>query len=232
MSAVTPHGEIIPAIPDTLILSADFNENILDIATALSLAIFRDGQAAFTANQSLGTFKLTNVGNGSNPQDAVTFLQVFTSPTFSNPTLSGTLVTVTATTLDASGVTTVTLPAGTSIGTVSAAEIAVLDGLTASTAELNILDGATLSTAELNLLTGALFTAVELGYLQGVTSGIQAQINGKAGLASPAFTGVPTAPTAAPYTATTQIATTEFVLAQSIIPGSIPAFLVMQAGII
>lgn len=51
----------------------------------------------------------------------------------------------------------------------------------------------------------------ELGYLDGVTSGIQAQIDTKASLASPALTGSPTAPTAIAGTNTTQVATTEFV---------------------
>jgi hypothetical protein len=51
----------------------------------------------------------------------------------------------------------------------------------------------------------------EIGYLDGVTSSIQTQLNSKAPLASPALTGVPTAPTALASTNTTQIATTEFV---------------------
>jgi hypothetical protein len=51
----------------------------------------------------------------------------------------------------------------------------------------------------------------ELEHLEGVTSGIQDQLNLKAPLASPALTGTPTAPTAAAMTNTTQIATTEFV---------------------
>ena len=54
-------------------------------------------------------------------------------------------------------------------------------------------------------------TAAEVNYLSGVTSAIQTQINSKAALASPALTGVPTAPTAAPGTNTTQLATTAFV---------------------
>ena len=54
-------------------------------------------------------------------------------------------------------------------------------------------------------------TPTELGYLDGVTSGIQAQINLKAPSASPTFTGVPAAPTASAGTNTTQLATTEFV---------------------
>ena len=51
----------------------------------------------------------------------------------------------------------------------------------------------------------------ELGYLDGVTSGIQSQLNAKAPLASPALTGTPTTPTAAAGTNTTQIASTAYV---------------------
>ena len=64
-------------------------------------------------------------------------------------------------------------------------------------------------------------SATELGYLDGVTSSIQTQLDAKlatstaastyAPLASPALTGVPTAPTAAANTNTTQIATTAYV---------------------
>lgn len=64
-------------------------------------------------------------------------------------------------------------------------------------------------------------SATELGYLDGVTSAIQTQIDSKlasstasstyAPLASPALTGVPTAPTAAAGTNTTQLATTAYV---------------------
>ena len=64
-------------------------------------------------------------------------------------------------------------------------------------------------------------SATELGYLDGVTSAIQTQIDSKlatataastyAPLASPALTGVPTAPTATAGTNTTQVATTAYV---------------------
>jgi hypothetical protein len=73
--------------------------------------------------------------------------------------------------------------------------------VTSTAAEINILDGATLSTTELN-------------YVDGVTSAIQTQLDAKAPLASPALTGVPTAPTAALATDTTQVATTAFVRAE------------------
>lgn len=56
-------------------------------------------------------------------------------------------------------------------------------------------------------------TSTELGYLDGVTSPLQPQINAKAALASPTFTGAPKAPTAAAGTSTTQLATTAFVTA-------------------
>lgn len=54
--------------------------------------------------------------------------------------------------------------------------------VTASADEVNILDGATLSTVELN-------------YVDGVSSAIQTQLDAKAPLASPTFTGTVTVPT-------------------------------------
>jgi hypothetical protein len=82
--------------------------------------------------------------------------------------------------------------------------------LTASAAELNLLDGVTATTAELNLLDGVTATTAELNYVDGVTSGIQGQLDDKAPLDAPALTGIPTAPTAAPGTNNTQIATTAY----------------------
>lgn len=231
-----PPAPQFPAIPNTIIYADDFNQIILDIATAISTAIFRDGQAAFTADQSMGGHKLTNLANGVNPQDATTVLQVFTDPVFVATTLQGFKVTgsmfqalMTAINLVASGTITLTgttlldmsasgqvkLPANTSIGPISTSELATLDGITATTAELNKLHGATLSTAELNILAGAVITVTELNRLQGVTSGVQGQLDSKAPLASPAFTGIPTAPTAATGTNTNQIATMAALRAQA-----------------
>jgi hypothetical protein len=101
--------------------------------------------------------------------------------------------------------------------TSTATELNVLDGITSSTAELNILDGVTSSAAELNILDGATLTTTELNYVDGVTSAIQTQIDAKAPLASPTFTGTPTLPTgtiATTQTAsnnTTAVATTAYV---------------------
>ena len=60
-------------------------------------------------------------------------------------------------------------------------------------------------------VTGAVTpTQTELNYVAGVTSALQTQLNAKISAASPALTGTPTAPTAAPGTNTTQIATTAY----------------------
>ena len=75
------------------------------------------------------------------------------------------------------------LAAGATDITASVAELNIMDGVTADKDDLNILDGATLSTAELN-------------YVDGVTSAIQTQMNLKAPLASPTFTGTVTMPVA------------------------------------
>lgn len=228
----SPPAPQFPAIPNTIIYADDFNQIILDIATAISTAIFRDGQAAFTADQSMGSHKLTNLANGVNPQDATTVLQVFTDPVFVATTLQGFKITgsvlqalMTTINLVASGTVTLTgttlldmsasgqvkLPANTSIGPISESELATLDGITATTAELNKLHGALLTTAELNILAGVVVSTAELNRLQGVTSNVQSQLNTKAPLASPNLTGIPTAPTPALADDSTTLATTAFV---------------------
>jgi len=77
--------------------------------------------------------------------------------------------------------------------TSTAAELNILDGVTSTTAELNILDGVTSTAAELNILDGVTATTAELNYVDGVTSNVQTQLNTKAPLASPTFTGTVTA---------------------------------------
>jgi hypothetical protein len=64
--------------------------------------------------------------------------------------------------------------------------------VTATAAELNILDGVTATAAELNILDGVTATAAELNFVDGVTSNVQTQLNTKAPLASPTFTGTAT----------------------------------------
>lgn len=64
-------------------------------------------------------------------------------------------------------------------------------------------------------LVAANTTSTEIGYVAGVTSSIQDQLNDKAPLASPSFTGSPVAPTATADQNDTQIATTAFVVGQA-----------------
>jgi hypothetical protein len=61
--------------------------------------------------------------------------------------------------------------------------------ITSTAAELNILAGVTSTAAELNILAGVNTSAAELNYVEGVTSDIQDQLDDKAPLASPTFTG-------------------------------------------
>lgn len=66
-------------------------------------------------------------------------------------------------------------------------------------------------------------THTELNYVDGVTSAIQTQLDAKAALASPTFTGNPAAPTPSPGDNDTSIATTAFV-ATSFAPLASPTF--------
>ena len=83
--------------------------------------------------------------------------------------------------------------------------------VTSTAAELNKMDGVTATTAELNILAGVTSTAAELNYVDGVTSNVQTQLNTKAPLASPTFTGNPIVPTQASGNNTTRAASTAFV---------------------
>ena len=77
-------------------------------------------------------------------------------------------------------------------GAVAPAE---LTGVNATAAELNILDGVTATAAELNLMDGVTATTAELNHVDGVTSNVQTQMDTKAPVANPTFTGTATAPT-------------------------------------
>ena len=156
-----------------------------------------------------------------------------TSPTIADPTITGTGAIAGAFTGSLSGnaSTATALATGRTIaltGDVSGTS-GSFDGtgnasITAAIAANIIVDadinaGAAIDWTKLGI--SATVSSTEIGYVDGVTSAIQAQIDSKlatatasstyAPLASPALTGVPTAPTAAVATNTTQIATTAFV---------------------
>ena len=77
-------------------------------------------------------------------------------------------------------------------GAVAPAE---LTGVTATASELNILDGVTATATELNLMDGVTATTAELNHVDGVTSNVQTQMDTKAPVARPTFTGTVTGPT-------------------------------------
>lgn len=82
--------------------------------------------------------------------------------------------------------------------------------MTVGTVVGNLNGNATTATS----ISGLTASVTELNYSAGVTSAIQTQLNSKAALASPTFTGTPAGPTAAVGTNTTQFATTAFVNAE------------------
>ena len=156
-----------------------------------------DGTTAIKPNLTVGQWKIS--GTAITPTAAeLNKLDGVTASTTELNTLDG----VTASTTELNKLDGVTA---------STAELNILDGVTATASELNKMDGVTATTTELNKMDGVTATTAELNYVDGVTSNVQTQLNTKAPLASPTFTGTPAAPTASSGTNTTQVATTAFV---------------------
>lgn len=189
-----------PAIPNTIILASDFNAIIEDLEVALSLAIYKDGQASMAANLNLATFKIINLGTGTNPADATTVLQVFTNPTFTGTsgngvTLAGTKASVTAAELNINS-PTVSIT-GTTLDLISSNL-----GLT-STANLDIV-----STTSTTLMAGTTLDETAITSITLTAPTITAVGSFVATLASTA-----TAVTQAVGTNNTTVATTAFATA-------------------
>lgn len=84
------------------------------------------------------------------------------------------------------------LVAGATDITATAIELNVLDGITSTTAELNTLDGYGGNFNDFNILSGAALagvTSIEFQYINGVTSGIQGQLDGKLSLSGGTMIG-------------------------------------------
>lgn len=71
-----PASPVWPAVPGTVIEAGKFNTLILDISGALSNCLTRDGQTRWSASQNAGGYRLTALGDGVNPTDAVTKQQL------------------------------------------------------------------------------------------------------------------------------------------------------------
>lgn len=73
-----PAGSSVnPAVTITTISSTDWNTLLADLKTALSTAMFKDGQATPTSNIKLGGFKLTGLAAATTTGDGLRFEQVF-----------------------------------------------------------------------------------------------------------------------------------------------------------
>ena len=66
-------GSSFPASPSTLIESAKYNNNLNDIAAAITQSIASDGQTPITANIPFGGNKITGLGAGTLAGDSVRF---------------------------------------------------------------------------------------------------------------------------------------------------------------
>lgn len=73
---VAPASTWNPPVTNTAINSTDWTALLADITTALSTAMFKDGQATPTANIGMGGFKITNLAAGTLVSDAARVSQV------------------------------------------------------------------------------------------------------------------------------------------------------------
>jgi hypothetical protein len=157
----------------------------------------------------LGVATATSINGTTIPSSATLVKTSDTGTVTSTMLLDGTIVNADVNTSAAIAYSKLALA-----GTITSADIAndtIVDGDINTAANI----------AWTKIAPSSTVSATELGYLDGVTSAIQTQLDAKlatataastyAPLASPALTGVPTAPTAAANTNTTQIATTAFV---------------------
>src|SRR3954469_24131198 len=65
-----------PAVTNTTINSTDWTALLADLTTALSTAMYKDGQATPTANIPMGGFKLTGLAAGNASGNSLRYEQV------------------------------------------------------------------------------------------------------------------------------------------------------------
>jgi sulfur carrier protein ThiS len=190
-------------------------------ANTASAIVARDASGNFTA----GTITANVTGNvsgtsGSTTGNAATATALATARTFQ---LTGD-VEASGVTFDGTGNVSLTTVIGTgaivNADVNASAQVAYSKlNLTNSVVNADINASAAIDWTKLGI--SSTVSSTEIGYVDGVTSAIQTQLDAKlatatasstyAPLASPALTGVPTAPTAAANTNTTQVATTAYV---------------------
>jgi len=184
------------------------------LATARTFQLTGDVEASGVTFDGTGNVSLTTViGTG-----AIVNADVNASAAIDKTKISGTAITAGDT-----GTVTSTMIANDTIVNAdinTSAQIAY-SKINATNSIVDADVNASAAIAWTKIAPSSTVSTTELGYLDGVTSAIQTQLDAKlatataastyAPLASPALTGVPTAPTAAANTNTTQIATTAYV---------------------
>lgn len=215
-------------ISGTAITAAD-TATVTNTMLAGSIAPAKVTGTAVTAADT-GTVTSTMIADGT-----ILNADINSAAAIASTKISGTAVTqgdtgtVTSAMIANGTIVDADIASGAAIGATKISGTAVTQSDTGTVTSTMILDG-TVVNADINasaaiewtkIAPSSTVSATELGYLDGVTSAIQTQIDTKlasataastyAPLASPALTGVPTAPTATAGTNTTQVATTAFV---------------------
>lgn len=168
----TPPEPEYPAVPNTTILSSDWNTVTNDIAIALSTALYRDGQVEATNDIGWGNNKLYNLAPGVANTDATNFDQVFHNPNFvgsigagvvisgTKGTVNATLFEVNAPTLDINAATTVTIDSP--LFTVTATNDIILDAaddiILDAVDDLNFIATDIIATSSTHTITAATIT--------------------------------------------------------------------------
>ena len=215
-------------VSGTAITAAD-TATVTNTMLAGSIAPAKVTGTAITAADT-GTVTSTMIADGT-----ILNADINSAAAIASTKISGTAVTqgdtgtVTSTMIADGTIVNADISSSAAIGATKISGTAVTQSDTGTVTSTMILDG-TILNADINasaaidwtkISPSSTVSATELGYLDGVTSAIQTQIDTKlatataastyAPLASPALTGVPTAPTATAGTNTTQVATTAFV---------------------
>jgi hypothetical protein len=228
------------AIADTKLETISSIGKVLNSATtatnsnSINSIVLRDG----TGNFSAGTITATLSGNATNVSGIVLGVNGGTgiANTGKTITLDGNLTTsgAFATTLVSTAATNVTLPTTGTLATLDgtetftnkriAASSNTISGLTnnnlSGSAGISIANGGTGASTVIGIKTNLILDLVDntTDLNKPISTATQTALDLKAPLASPSLTGVPLAPTASLATSTTQIATTEFVMANAFTP--------------
>lgn len=216
--AFTPPGASFPVVSGAVIDSAKHNAVINDLASGLSTCVTKDGQTTITANQPMGGYIHTGVGNSAARDGYAALGQVQDGGATWAGTAGGTANAITLTLTPAISAYAAgqefTYKSGASANT-TAMTVAV-SGQAAKAIQKN---GAALASGDhpANMWFRITYdgAAFQLEQIAGTSADVTTALALKANLVSPTFTSVPAAPTAAVDTNTTQLATTAFVLAQA-----------------